>query len=296
MRISTMNMFYKNTDDGKGYLNSVIRTHKAGFEVMDFCMCPMQRNETELNGDDWKAKVYSIANEAAKLGVVFSQSHLPYPKSITRRKNSIDLICEENELFIETTKRCIEISGILGVKWAVVHPVMKEANGCSFPEDDIAYNHYIYDKYVEQAAKLGVGLAFENMTDLDGKRRFGTLPGELVELVKSYNSPENVGICWDFGHANRAFTTDQSRQLSLVLPYLRATHVDDNIGTDDLHTLPFLGNVNWEQLLPILSEGYTGDFNYEIKFTDKFPEHLRDEAAAFSYKIAKHLLTLADKG
>ena len=38
-----------------------------------------------------------IVNTAAKLGVEFSQSHLPYPKPLTRRKKDTDEGCENNE-------------------------------------------------------------------------------------------------------------------------------------------------------------------------------------------------------
>ena len=169
MRVSTMNNFFFDFKEGKeSYLESTIKTNEAGFKVMDFCMCPMQRNETELNGENWKYLVDRIANEAAKRGIEFSQSHLPYAK--WKGEDPTLEGYEKNEWFIETTKRCIEISGMLGVKWAVVHPVT-ERKYITDPERNLAYNHEIFDKYVEQASKLGVGLAFENMADIEGNRR-----------------------------------------------------------------------------------------------------------------------------
>lgn len=287
------NLFYENRPDKRGYIESIRRTHAAGFNVMDFCMCPMQREDTELNGDDWESLAYDIADEAAKLGVTFAQSHLPYPKMVTRRRRATDEGCERNERFEELTRRAVRISGMLGVKWAVVHPVMREANCCTDTEDDIAYNHEIYDRYLELAAPLGVGLAFENMGDPDGKRRFGSVPAELLGLINSYGENPYVGICWDFGHANRMFY-DQTKQLAAVLPHLKATHVDDNIGTEDLHTIPFLGTIDWQRLMPMLAKGgYNGVFNYEIKFTSKFPEPLKDESAVFARHIGEYLISLS---
>ena len=75
MKVSTMvNLFYdaKYADDA--YLESVRKTREIGFTTMDFVMCGMQRNETELNGDRWEFLVDRIGNEAAKLGVEFGQS------------------------------------------------------------------------------------------------------------------------------------------------------------------------------------------------------------------------------
>jgi len=283
---------YQDRADGKGFLNSVKKTRECGFQVMDFNMCPMQRNETELVRDDWKKTVYEIANEAAKLGVTFSQSHLPYSKPVVRRKTPFDDGCEQNEFFEKMTFRAIEISKMLGVKWAVVHPVQDIIPTELHSTTDIAYNHFIYDKYVEAASRGGVGLAFENMCDVDGRRRFGVTGEELCELIDSYNS-EFVKICWDFGHGNRTFV-DQTNQLKLVGKYLRATHVDDNIGKDDLHTFPYLGNVKWEDIMKTLVQiDYQGDFNFELSVMKKMPFELSDSVVKLAYEIGNYLLSLA---
>ena len=293
MRLSTMtNLMYENREDGKGYLNSVRKTREYGFGVMDFCMCPMQRNQTELVLDNWESTVYEIANEAEKLGVVFSQSHLPYPKAAVRRKTAFDDGCEQNEFFQKMTFRAIEISKMLGVKWAVVHPVQDITTTEMYSKTDIAYNHFIYDKYVEAASRSGVGLAFENMCDVDGRRRFGVTGGELCELVESYNS-DYVKICWDFGHANRTFY-NQISQLKLIGEHLRATHVDDNIGKDDLHTFPYLGTVNWKDIMKTLVEiNYEGDFNFELSVMRKMPLELKQAVMNLTYTIGNQLLSLA---
>ena len=197
MNVSTMtNLFYEYPKNGENaYVESVRKTHAAGFDVMDFCMCPMQRRETELNGDNWKFLVDRIGNEAAKLGVRFTQSHIPYAKNKPNLRKT-DEGCEQNEFFVETSKRCIEISAMLGVKWAVAHPVTDFDDPTDI-ERSIAYNHEIYDKYVEQASALGVGIAFENMADMVQNsmyRRFGTCASELRMLIDSFDS-QYVGAC-----------------------------------------------------------------------------------------------------
>jgi sugar phosphate isomerase/epimerase len=287
MRVSTMNNLFFNFQEGKeAYLESTIKTNEAGFKVMDFCMCPMQRNETELNGENWKYLVDRIANEAAKRGIEFSQSHLPYSK--WKGDDATLEGCEQNEWFIETTKRCIEISGMLGVKWAVVHPVT-ERKYVTDPEKNLAYNHEIFDKYVEQASKLGVGLAFENMADIEGNRRYGATANDLCAIVDSYNS-EYVGACWDFGHANRV-KLNQALQLEMLGKRLKATHVDDNIGQTDLHTIPMFGTVNWAEAVGALKKiGYEGDFNFELSIFKKLPEHLRMSCGKFVYEVGAYLV------
>ncbi len=292
MRLSTMtNLFYENREDGKNYLNSVRKSREVGFKVMDFNMCPFQRKETELLGDDWEAKVYEIANEAAKLGVEFSQSHLPYPKAAVRRKSPADEGCEQNEFFIWATERAIKISAILGVKWAVVHPVQDIAENELDLGADLKYNHLIYDKYVELASSLGVGLAFENMADVDGRRRFGVTPDELNALIDSYNS-KFVGACWDFGHGNRCFY-DQAKVLTKLGSRLHATHLDDNVGKDDLHTVPFFGTINWPDTMKALrSVNYPGDLTYELSVCKKMPAELVMPTVKYAYEVGQYLIKL----
>ncbi len=290
MRLSTMtNLFYEEREDRRGFLNSVRRTAEAGFKVMDFCMCPMQRRETELVGDDWEALTYEIADEATKLGVEFSQSHLPYAKVVSRRKSATDEGCEQNEFFMQMTERAIRISGMLGVKWAVVHPVQKSVD--ADPDADVKYNHEIYYKYLELASSLGVGLAFENMADVDGKRRFGVTAADLCAIVDSYNS-EYAGACWDLGHGNRVFT-DQRPQLLTLGDRLKATHVDDNIGKDDLHTIPFHGTVKWPVIMKTLKDiGYTGDFNFELASCKRMPPELKKITVEYIYQVGQYLISL----
>lgn len=294
IKLSTMtNLFYDHAKYGDdAFLESVRKTHEIGFDVMDFSMCAMQRRETELNGDGWREIVDRIGNEAAKLGVVFTQSHIPYAKNKPHLAPSAEG-CEQNEFFVETTWRCIEISGMLGVKWAVAHPVTDFSDPTDI-EHNLAYNHEIYDKYIERAEKIGVGIAFENMTDgtFEGSmhRRFGCNAAELCALSDSFDSP-NVGVCWDFGHANRMSLRPQSRELARLGSRLRATHVDDNVGQGDLHTIPLFGTVDWEDAIKgLCAIGYEGSFNFELAVCRRLPEALRTPAVKYIYDTGRWLL------
>lgn len=294
MKLSTMtNLFYENNPQGNGFVRSLRRTHEMGFDAIDFCMCPMQRGETELCGDDWESRLADICAVQSELGLAIEQSHLPYPKVLVRRKLPTDEGCEQNEFFMRMTDRALRISAALGVKWAIVHPVEADGEGECSLKQSLAYNHRIYDPLVEKAKKLGVGIAFENMADVDGHRRFGVTAEELLMLVESYGDPA-VGICWDFGHGNRSFK-DQTPQIRQVGPYLRATHVDDNmgLGKDDLHTLPFFGTVKWTQIMPLLREiGYAGNFNFELAVCRRMPKDMVEETVRYAYYIGRKLLAM----
>lgn len=294
MKLSTMtNLFYKDLPTNDGYLRSLRKTHAIGFDAIDFCMCPMQRNEAELCRDGWEAVLEDLCREKEALGLDIAQSHLPYPKVAVRRKLATDEGCELNPFFMEMTDRAVRVSGALGVKWAVVHPVEADGAGELSLKENIDYNHKIYEPIIAKANALGVGIAFENMADVDGHRRFGVTADELCMLIDSFGGAK-VGACWDFGHGNRVFK-DQAPQLRALGSRLRATHVDDNmgLGKDDLHTVPFLGTVKWDKLMPILTEiGYEGCFNYEVSVR-KLPAQFIEPYAKLLHDIGRHLLTLA---
>ena len=292
MKLSTMQIFYKDTPDDMGLVNALIKTNQIGFDAIDFCMCPLQRGETELARDGWENVLEKLVAVKEKYGLDIAQSHLPYPKVATRRKYATDEGCEQNEYFKMMTERAVRVSAALGVKWAIVHPVEYETTDSQLLyRESIAYNHKIYDPVVKLASSLGVGIAFENMADPDG-RHFGVTGEELVDIVESFND-SRVGACWDFGHGNRVFK-DQAPQLRKVGKNLHATHVDDNMGKDDLHTIPFFGTVNWRQLMPLLKEiGYEGCFNYELSIFKRMPEDMMTETAFLAYHMGRKLLEMA---
>ena len=295
MKLSTMtNLFYpKEADCLDGFARSLRKTHEMGFDAIDFCMCPMQRGDTELCRDDWEAHLEKIVAVRDELRLDIAQSHLPYPKVAVRRKLPTDEGCEQNEFFVKMTERAVRVSGALGVKWAIVHPV--EASGAdedSFAEN-IAYNHKIYEPVIRLASSMGVGIAFENMADVDGHRRFGVTGEELAALVDSFGDPL-VGACWDFGHGNRCFV-DQTTQFSKLGSRLVATHVDDNmgIGKEDLHTLPFLGTVKWPKVMKTLREmNYEGCFNFELAVCKRMPADMVERTVQYAYDMGRYLLTL----
>lgn len=296
MKLSTMtNLFYpKDPAVSDGFVQSLRRTHAIGFDAIDFCMCPMQRNETELCRDDWEKSLEKIVAVAEELKLDIAQSHLPYPKVLVRRKYATDDGCEQNEFFVRMTERAVRVSGALGVKWAVVHPVEMGGAGEVSLRDNIEYNHKIYEPVIRLASSLGVGIAFENMVDVDGHRRFGVTADELNMLVDSFADPM-VAACWDFGHGNRTMI-DQCHQLRTVGSRLRATHVDDNmgLGKEDLHTIPFLGTVKWAKIMPTLTEiGYDGCFNYELSLARRMPEPMLEPSVKYVYELGRYLLSLA---
>jgi sugar phosphate isomerase/epimerase len=292
MRLATMTSLFRERSEGDGHIGyeeSIQRCKNAGFSVLDLNMCAMIHNKTEMNGPDWKVALYRIKEAAEKVGVEFCQSHPPYlPGNKLYPAGS-----EEETFFNEITRRSLIASSVLGVKTAVFHPLTEMSLNEHSMEANLRLNHQVYDPIMEQAAKLNVNLAFENMFDANGRRSFGVTAEELIELADSYNDPR-VGVCWDIGHANRVYAS-QLRPIRLLGKRIIALHVDDNQGLADDHLLPFLGNIDWKSIMPLWNEiGYKGDFVYEIKMNNSMPEELKDLTAGYSYQVGQYLLSLAN--
>jgi sugar phosphate isomerase/epimerase len=93
------------------------------------------------------------------------------------------------------------------------------------------------------AKPLGVSLLLENIpNDL-------STPDKLVEFIHGSHF-EDVGVCFDFGHAHLAGGVNQA--FEILKPYIRSTHVHDNAGDRDAHLWPGEGSINWKEAAELL--------------------------------------------
>lgn len=298
MRLSTSTNLFGVGYKEAPYTDTIECLHRCkavGFEVVDMNFCPLVRGETKLVEADWLEQLHGIRAEADRLGMTFSQSHIPIYPDLNAGPIPDQPGYYEN--FMELTRRSIIGSGILGVKWAVAHPYTNTRTAECNLEANLKMNLEFYKPVIELAKENGVGIALENMLENHQpqvKRRFCATAEELVMLVDAFHDPD-VGICWDFGHGNTMYA-DQTLPLLLIGKRLKATHVADNKGLYDSHTAPFVeGSVDWKKLMPLLTQiGYTGDFTFEIQWmTNNSPDFFRDQIARLCYKIGLHCLELA---
>jgi sugar phosphate isomerase/epimerase len=262
------------------------RCSQAGYKVMDMNFCDQSGEGRPLTKDNWKDWVNKVGEAAQKYHIMFSQSH-------TLFYNVCDHSIKEREDYEELVRRAIIGSGMLGVKWIVIHAGTVNEQGYSFRES-MKRNHEYFLPHIELAQKYNCGIAIENLPENDRKNReFAAAVEELLELVDSFDD-SSVGICWDFGHAH---LTDENQEKSLrrIGHRLKATHVADNHGNFDEHLAPFYGNIDWYPLMKVLTEiNYAGDFTFEIhSFMRKFPDALRDHLLVHTYDLGQYLISKA---
>jgi sugar phosphate isomerase/epimerase len=61
---------------------------------------------------------------------------------------------------------------------------------------------------------------------------------------------EDVGVCFDFGHAHMMGTVTEAFQI--LRTYIRSTHVHDNAKDKDSHLWPGVGTIDWKEAMELL--------------------------------------------
>ncbi len=247
---------------------------EAGFSGIDF-----GADHEEYYTDAHDAAFYeNIRKYAADKGVVFEQAHAPYPSSF------LDA-AESEKRFFEIVKS-METASRLGAKILVVHPCRhlyyKEENNYDLI---LAYNLAFYRRLLPYAEKFHIKIGIENI-----RSAITETPEGFLALLEALDS-EVFTVCLDVGHANRCGRKDAVEMIKKLGRHIGCTHIHDNEGGTDLHTLPYLGNIDWEAVMKAFAEvGYTGNFNYEAGlFVEKFPLPLRQECARYMVQVGKYL-------
>jgi sugar phosphate isomerase/epimerase len=74
-------------------------------------------------------------------------------------------------------------------------------------------------------------------------------PERLVEFIRAAHF-DDVGVCFDFGHAN--LMSDVPQAFETVRGYIQSTHVHDNAKDRDSHLWPGSGSIDWKQAMELL--------------------------------------------
>jgi len=251
---------------------------KIGFKGIDFYMGTVS-GMTE--GRDWA--VAKIGELAEQNGLVFCQCHLPFISQTSG--------VPEGDEFNNRVFTALDCAKALGIKYAVMHP-----NTVSIPLD--SYDRKAeYDKvaaffapFVEYANKVGVEMIIENMRSVQGdtpSHRYCASPDELCEIADRFG----IGVCWDTGHANITGLC-QSEAIGYVGKRLKVVHLNDNVGGDDIHYCPYMGTVDWHDVMSGLKNiGYEGAINFEIS-RGKVPDNALFDFGKYIYRTGEYFKTL----
>lgn len=223
-----------------------------------------------------------------KTGLTAVQTHLPY--------YSLLISAEElDDDFERKLHRSIEVGSKIGAFWNVYHP-RSAINDDFSTEASFAINKRVISNYLETATKFGGGIALENLPI------FGFMPimpfysfdyHDLCRLHDAF-ATENVGICWDTGHAN-LLHYNQANGIRAVGNRMKCTHIHNNSQRDDDHLPPDQGNIPWDAVMSAFRDiGYTGPFTLETHSPEQDPKSLA-EFAAYNFRCLQDLEALFEK-
>lgn len=187
--------------------------------------------------------------------------------------------------------REIEVSGKIGAHWCVWHPRYyfsgEWKTGKYDEEKTMYYNQQTLPIYAEQARHFHTGIALENLW---GHMIRGGIP-MLARLCDSVHA-ENVGICWDTGHANiMEHEQAQDEAIRFLGKRIKCTHIHNNFKNYmDLHQPPDTGNIDWNKVMKAFLEiGYAGPFTLETRCLYPQDDQLFRDFICYNFKCLEFL-------
>jgi L-ribulose-5-phosphate 3-epimerase len=256
-----------------------------GYDAADYSMFGMERPDHFLNTPESEAHIKNLRRVAGEIGIVFNQSHAPFPSYIPGRE-------DYNSHMSKALRRSIEITAALGAKIVIIHPI-------TLPDSDAQReaNIRLYEDLRPVLREYKVRAALENM--FGGRdNATGRLTLAACSDVLQFNEYldllgyDEFTACLDLGHCGLVGFNAADMIRGLGHDRLGALHVHDNNFADDLHTLPYLHKLDWPQICAALREiNYAGEFTLEAdSFIFRFPDALKPAASRFMSQVG-HALT-----
>lgn len=141
---------------------------------------------------------------------------------------------------MDEIKRALEVAEVLPYRFLVQHV----GTGGEYFEPRKLDAAMTSIEHLRAFAKpLGVTILLENIPN-----ELST-PARLLELIQASHF-EDVGICFDFGHAHIMSSVPDA--FSQLKPLIRSTHVHDNAKDRDAHLWPGDGSIDWAEAMSLL--------------------------------------------
>ncbi len=272
-----------------GYEQGVLTLKNAGYDCLDLSLFEMIRDDSAYIAGDWKALVKERRAFADANGIKFNQSHAPF--SFAWADENI----REN-IAKPRVEQSLEVSAMMGVDIVVVHP-LHWMPYLGHEKEAFDLNVEYYRSLVPLARNLGVRIALENMWQREVKRKcictdvagFAKDHADLIDAIDS----EFVVACLDVGHCSLVGEEAQDTIRVLGHDRLKSVHLHDNDYQGDRHTLPGLGQMNWDEIMKAFDDiKYDGEFTYEAdNFLKGFDNDYFPKAVEFMVQTAKHLIS-----
>lgn len=244
-----------------------------GFDYGNYCIMDLPAGMTE---EEWEAKIMADKKAAEEAGVTIWQIHGPW------RYPPRDETAEHRAERLETMKRSIRLTGKMGVKYWVIHPIMPFGTANDpYPEVFWQMNMDFFRQLLPVAKEAGVVICYENMPM---KGLTISTPEKTLEFIREMND-ENFKFCLDTGHAN-VWGISAGDAVRMAGDDLKVLHIHDNKWRDD-HLYPTMGTVNWKDFVQSLRDiNYDGVFMME---TGKIT-HLSEKTTDLEFRLLQSII------
>jgi sugar phosphate isomerase/epimerase len=141
---------------------------------------------------------------------------------------------------MDEVKRALEIAEQIPFRFLVQHLGLPNE---SFSEKKFESAMTSIEHLRAFAKPLGVRILLENIPN-----ELST-PEKLMEMIHDAHF-DDVGICFDFGHANMMGSVREA--FEVVRKLICSTHVHDNDRVQDSHLWPGQGTIDWKEAIELL--------------------------------------------
>ena len=238
---------------------------------------------TEYGGGKYDKEFYlDIKNYADKKEFSFFQAHAPFPSSFSS--------VIENEKRFDEIVTSMRNASFLGAPMIVVHPCYHLENATY--QENFDYNLNFYKRLAPFAKEYGIKIAIENIP-VDYPNNACDSANKINAIYDNLNQPEIFTVCFDVGHSMLS-TKNPAEEIKKLGYRIGCTHIHDNNGVVDAHTLPYSGIIDWKSVMKAFADiDYKGELNYEASlFFKNVPIELRVDSLKYMAKVGRYLINL----
>ena len=201
---------------------------------------------------------------ADALGLRFGQMHAPFPVYVDGND-------DVNRALYDSIVKCMAICRAIDCPYLIVHPIAWSGSQQEEREKNIAF----YASLIPAAKQYDVCICLENMFHgRDGHIEDAVCSdfreaAAYIDTLNEMAGEERFGFCYDVGHAT-LLGRNHRRSLVQLGKRLKALHIHDNDGRNDLHMQPFAYTrgrqyvTDWDGFLQGLRDvGFDGVLSFE---------------------------------
>lgn len=255
-----------------------------GFSAIDFNMMDTKYFPYCDSIKQTESGLLKEKEAAAAYAVEICQVHGPWhwpPDDSTEELRNIKL---------ESIKRSLWATSVLGCKNWVIHPIMPcdiSERGTEKAPITLETNLEFMQKVLKSAKEYGITVCLENMP----MRNFSlATPYEILDFVNLIND-ENFKICLDTGHIATFPELSAAQAVRDLGDKIRAFHIHDSFPDRDLHLLPYFGTIDWSDFSKALKEiNYTGALCLETAPPHRLPDDIYEDLCINLAKIMQTII------